>query len=84
MGTPAAAVPRRGEELHQPTVARPYSVVVFDPFSTSDESYRTCSECGRDCEPDASVGSDGLGARIAFACPDHGVQSIVDPFEHMR
>lgn len=46
--------------------------------------YRTCSACGGDCEPVPSVGSDGLGVRIAFVCPRHGVQSIVDPFEEER
>ena len=50
---------------------------------TSDD-YRTCGECGADCYPDPSVGMDGLGARIAFVCPDHGVQSIVDPFADKR
>jgi len=46
--------------------------------------YRTCSDCGGDCEPDPSVGADGLGVRIAFVCPEHGVQSLVDPFEDLR
>lgn len=46
---------------------------------SDDESYRTCSECGADCEPEAT-GSDDLGARIVFVCPVHGVHGIVDPF----
>ncbi len=50
---------------------------------TSDE-YRTCAVCGGDCEPDPSFGSDEQGARIAFVCPEHGVQSLVDPFEGLR
>ncbi|OIU87702.1 hypothetical protein [Microbacterium sp. AR7-10] len=49
-----------------------------------DQGYRTCSECGGDCEPDPSISVEGQGARIAFVCPDHGVQSIVDPFEEQR
>lgn len=49
-----------------------------------DQGYRTCSECGGDCEPDTSVGIDGLGVRIAFICPEHGVQSVIDPFEQER
>ncbi len=51
----------------------------YDP----DESYRTCSECGGDCEPEPS-GSDGLGVRIMWVCPQHGVHSAVDPLEHLR
>ncbi|WP_309066828.1 hypothetical protein [Microbacterium sp.] len=38
---------------------------------TSDD-YGTCSVCGGDCEPDP-----------AFVCAEHGVQSLVDPFEHL-
>ena len=49
-----------------------------------DDSYRTCSVCGGDCEPDIGLGSDEHGARIAFMCPEHGVQSLVDPFEGLR
>lgn len=55
-----------------------------DAFSTSaDQSYRTCPVCGADCVPEAS-GADGLGARIAFVCPEHGVHSVIDPFEEDR
>lgn len=49
-----------------------------------DDGYRTCSVCGGDCEPDVGFGSDASGARIAFVCPAHGVQSLVDPFEDLR
>lgn len=45
--------------------------------------YRTCSSCGGDCIPDPT-GAAGLGVRIAWVCPEHGVHSIVDPFEHLR
>ncbi|QZY52272.1 hypothetical protein [Leucobacter tenebrionis] len=50
---------------------------------SGDELYRTCGECGADCRPEPT-GADGLGARIAFVCPEHGVHSVVDPFEHLR
>ena len=50
----------------------------------ADESYRTCADCGGDCEPDTSLSDNGTGVRIAFVCPEHGVQSILDPFEHLR
>lgn len=49
-----------------------------------DEGYRTCAECGRDCDPDPSAGADGIGARIAWVCPVHGVHSVTDPFEDLR
>lgn len=59
-----------------------------------DDGYRTCSKpvelsgggtapCGRDCEPE-DTGADGIGARLAFVCPEHGLHSVVDPFEHLR
>lgn len=54
-----------------------------DDGGPSDESYRTCSVCGGDCEPDP-MAEDGLGVRIAFVCPQHGVQTLVDPFEDLR
>lgn len=50
----------------------------------ANEDYRTCSQCGADCEPDPDAGGDGIGARIAFVCPLHGVNAIVDPFEDLR
>lgn len=50
----------------------------------TDDGYRTCTVCGGDCEPDVGFGSDAHGARIAFVCPEHGVQSLVDPLEHLR
>lgn len=45
-----------------------------------DESYRTCSECGRDCSPEPAA-VDGVGIRVAFNCELHGLQTIVDPLE---
>ncbi|WP_427869576.1 hypothetical protein [Leucobacter luti] len=50
----------------------------------ASEDYRRCSERGNDCVPDPNFGSDELGARIALACPEHGIQSVVDPFEDRR
>lgn len=54
----------------------------MDPLGRKDEAYRTCSECGRDCEPEP-VPTD-RGMRISFACPVHGVHSLIDPFEGVR
>ena len=50
----------------------------------SSDDYRTCTECGKDCDIDPNFGSDESGARIAFVCPEHGIQSVIDPFEHLR
>lgn len=50
----------------------------------TDRSYRTCSVCGADCEPGPSLSVDGAGARVAFVCANHGLESVVDPFEGMR
>ncbi len=43
----------------------------------------TCSERGGECvsEPTAV---DGVGARFVYACPEHGLQSVVDPFADLR
>lgn len=49
-----------------------------------NQGCRTCSECGGDCYPEPSAGADGLGVRIAFICPEHGVHSVVDLFEEER
>ncbi|MBP1325054.1 hypothetical protein JOF28_000286 [Leucobacter exalbidus] len=49
-----------------------------------NDGYRTCPECGGDCEPDVAAGAAGMGVRIAFICPEHGVHSVVDPFEDRR
>lgn len=50
----------------------------------TNDGYSTCSTCGGDCEPDTSLSADGTGVRIAFVCPEHGVQGIVDPFSDLR
>lgn len=44
-----------------------------------DQPYRTCSECGRDCPPEPFQHEQGF--RIAFIRPEHGVHSVVDPFD---
>lgn len=51
---------------------------------SGNEQYRTCAECGADCEPEPFDASAGDGIRIAFSCPEHGVHSIVDPFDGKR
>jgi len=49
----------------------------------AEESYRTCADCGRDCEPvPFTTASEGI--RISFICPIHGVHTVVDPFEGDR
>lgn len=50
----------------------------------ASDYYRTCSVRGRDCDPDPSLSADGTGARVAFVCTEHGVQSVVDPFSDLR
>lgn len=50
---------------------------------TGHKQYRTCQECGCDCVPEYA-GSDDKGARIAFVCSEHGLHSVVDPFEGIR
>lgn len=49
-----------------------------------DERYRTCADYGRDCEPEPFDAGHGQGVRIAFSCPEHGVHSVIDPFEDLR
>ncbi|MDQ0648654.1 hypothetical protein QFZ53_002850 [Microbacterium natoriense] len=50
----------------------------------TNDDYRTCSVCGGNCEPDPDFSSGESGARIAFVCPQHGIQSLIDPFESLR
>ena len=44
--------------------------------------YRTCSKCGADCPPEPLEADNGF--RIAFVCPQHGVHSVLDPFDGKR
>lgn len=46
--------------------------------------YRSCTECGEDCPPEPFDAGESQGLRIAFSCPEHGVHSVVDPFEGSR
>ena len=48
-----------------------------------NDDYRTCTVCGGDCVPEDAT-TDGLGARIVFVCPEHGLQGIIDPFAESR
>lgn len=48
----------------------------------TNESYRTCAHCGRDCEPVPFETDTGM--RISFICPLHGVHTVIDPFEDVR
>lgn len=52
--------------------------------SGNESHYRTCAECGNDCEPDPFDAGDGQGLRIAFVCIRCGLHSVVDPFEEHR
>lgn len=61
----------------------PDDVTVQYGDGSGNEDYRTCSTCGGDCEPEAA-GAEGLGARVAFVCPEHGLHAIVDPFDGRR
>ncbi|MFC7463897.1 hypothetical protein [Brachybacterium sp. GCM10030252] len=44
--------------------------------------YRTCTECGGNCEPEPMPTE--VGMRISFICPRHGVHSVIDPFAAHR
>ena len=41
--------------------------------------HSTCAEYGGSCESDPSIIVEEQGARVAFVCPEHRVQRIVDP-----
>lgn len=51
-------------------------------LESEDEEYRTCAECGADCEPESFPKDQGV--RVTFACPTHGVHTVVDRFEGRR
>jgi hypothetical protein len=48
-------------------------------FGDGESAYRTCSECGRDLPPEPFEADGHL--RVGFVCAEHGVQSVVSPFE---
>ncbi len=50
----------------------------------ADEGYRTCTECGADSVPEPFDAGERQGLRTAFSCPQHGVHSVIDPFEGRR
>lgn len=58
------------------------ATILFDMEVASDESYRTCSQCGSDCDPDPFVTDEGI--QIAFICATCGIDSVVDPFRTAR
>lgn len=47
------------------------------------DDYRTCPQCGLDCEP-VPFDSAGVGIRVSFICPAHGIHTVVDPFTDSR
>ena len=53
-----------------------------DTFGCEDEAYRTCVDCGGDCEPEPMLTDEGM--RIAFGCPTHAVHTVLDLFEDLR
>lgn len=48
--------------------------------SEAEPSYRLCLQCGANGAPESFEIDEGF--RIAFVCPTHGVQAIVNPFDH--
>lgn len=50
--------------------------------SVGGEEYRSCPECGHDCDPEP-VEVDGQ-LRVTFVCPLHGLHTCIDPFEGLR
>lgn len=42
--------------------------------------YRVCSQCGGECFPDPFA-TEAQGPRIAFVCPEHGLNAVINPFE---
>jgi hypothetical protein len=54
--------------------------MTFEP--DPDGEYRTCTQCGADCQPEPFETDDDV--RVAFVCAEHGVHSVIDPFEGER
>lgn len=47
-----------------------------------DNRHRACMQCEVDCPPESFKTDDGV--RVAFVCAEHGVHSVVHPFENGR
>jgi hypothetical protein len=54
-----------------------------DPGATlGNEQHRTCLQCAVNGQPGPFEADDGIG--VAFVCAEHGVRSVIDPFEGER
>lgn len=53
-------------------------ITIGDGSGTLD--YRTCAECGADCEPQPFEAGAGGGIAVAFVCRQCGLHSVVQPF----
>lgn len=49
-------------------------------FDDNHLDYRTCAEFGQDASPELFEADDGH-LRVGFVCAEHGVHSVVSPFE---
>jgi len=47
--------------------------------SEPEAEYRTYSQCGADCSPEPFETDQGM--RISLVCSEHGVHTVIDPFE---
>lgn len=77
-----AAVPPGAPRAQHLLVHRNIPEEILTMFEPPDEHYRTCAECGADCQPEPFETDSGI--KIAFSCPEHGVHTVVDPFEGSR
>ena len=53
---------------------------MFEPDPEAE--YMKCRECGADCSPEPFETDRRM--RISFVCPEHGVHTVIDPFEGSR
>ncbi|WP_156109902.1 hypothetical protein [Cryobacterium sp. MLB-32] len=51
-------------------------------FERANERCLTCAEWGSECRPEPFEADSGI--KIAFAHPEQGVHTVVDPFEGSR
>ncbi|MFC8521369.1 MULTISPECIES: helix-turn-helix domain-containing protein [Micrococcaceae] len=63
-----------------PEAIRSGAIVAASIAEKRARRYRTCVQCGGDCEPGLNW-ADDLGIRMVYVCPQHGAQSVVDPIE---